>query len=118
MQLLTRTRRRPYVLGVAGGARSALWERFFPAGTAGGSFSEWRIAGGAAAGAFLAAVLLFALLGRRLAGLDLERTRGQLDRIVAGRGDDRLGLLGDRLPILSPGRPGPVARHGVLLLAT
>src|SRR6478735_8341659 len=69
MQLLTRNALAdPYVLGVAGGASVGALGTLLLAGSAGGSLSEWRIAGGAAAGAFLAAVLLFALLGRRLAG--------------------------------------------------
>jgi iron complex transport system permease protein len=69
MQLLTRNALAdPYVLGVAGGASVGALGTLLLAGSVGGSFSEWRIAGGAAAGAFLAAFLLFALLGRRLAG--------------------------------------------------
>src|SRR6187431_1557625 len=69
MQLLTRNALAdPYVLGVAGGASVGALGTLLVAGSAGGSLSEWRIAGGAAAGAFLAAVLLFVLLGRRLAG--------------------------------------------------
>ena len=69
MQLLTRNALAdPYVLGVAGGASVGALGTLLLAGSAGGSLSEWRIAGGAAAGAFLAAILLFALLGRRLAG--------------------------------------------------
>ena len=69
MQLLTRNALAdPYVLGVAGGASVGALGTLLLAGSAGGSFSEWRIAGGAAAGAFLAAIVLFALLGRRLAG--------------------------------------------------
>src|SRR6476659_4970291 len=69
MQLLTRNALAdPYVLGVAGGASVGALGTLLLAGSGGGSLSEWRIAGGAAAGAFLAAVLLFALLGRRLAG--------------------------------------------------
>lgn len=68
MQLLTRNALAdPYVLGVAGGASVGALGVLFLAGGA-GALSEWGIAGGAAAGAFLAAVLLFALLGRRLAG--------------------------------------------------
>ena len=69
MQLLTRNALAdPYVLGVAGGASVGALGTLLIAGSVGGSLSEWRIAGGAAAGAFLAAVLLFVLLGRRLAG--------------------------------------------------
>jgi len=69
MQLLTRNALAdPYVLGVAGGASVGALGTLLLAGSGGGSLSEWRIAGGAAAGAFLSAVLLFALLGRRLAG--------------------------------------------------
>ena len=69
MQLLTRNALAdPYVLGVAGGASVGALGTLLLVGSAGGSFSEWRIAGGAAAGAFLAAIVLFALLGRRLAG--------------------------------------------------
>ena len=69
MQLLTRNALAdPYVLGVAGGASVGALGTLLLAGSGGGSFYEWRIAGGAAAGAFLSAVLLFALLGRRLAG--------------------------------------------------
>ena len=69
MQLLTRNALAdPYVLGVAGGASVGALGTLLLAGGAGGTLSEWRIAGGAATGAFLAAVLLFALLGRRLAG--------------------------------------------------
>jgi len=69
MQLLTRNALAdPYVLGVAGGASVGALGTLLVAGSAGGSLSEWRIAGGAAAGAFIAAVLLFVLLGRRLAG--------------------------------------------------
>ncbi|MEO5881218.1 MAG: iron ABC transporter permease [Caldimonas sp.] len=69
MQLLTRNALAdPYVLGVAGGASVGALGVLLLAGSTGGPLSEWGIAGGAAAGAFLAAVLLFALLGRRLAG--------------------------------------------------
>jgi len=69
MQLLTRNALAdPYVLGVAGGASVGALGTLLLAGSAGSSLSEWRIAGGAAAGAFLAAIVLFALLGRRLAG--------------------------------------------------
>jgi iron complex transport system permease protein len=69
MQLLTRNALAdPYVLGVAGGASVGALGTILLAGSAGAALSEWRIAGGAAAGAFLAASLLFALMGRRLAG--------------------------------------------------
>ncbi len=69
MQLLTRNALAdPYVLGVAGGASVGALGTILLAGSAGAALSEWRIAGGAAAGAFLAATLLFGLMGRRLAG--------------------------------------------------
>ena len=69
MQLLTRNALAdPYVLGVAGGASVGALGTILLAGSAGATLSEWRIAGGAAAGAFLAATLLFGLMGRRLAG--------------------------------------------------
>jgi iron complex transport system permease protein len=69
MQSLTRNALAdPYVLGVAGGASvGALGTILLTAG-GGVALSEWNIAGGAAAGAFLAAALLFALMGRRLVG--------------------------------------------------
>ena len=69
MQLLTRNALAdPYVLGVAGGASVGALGTILLAGTSGALLSEWGIAFGAAAGAFLAAVLLFGLMGRRLAG--------------------------------------------------
>jgi iron complex transport system permease protein len=69
MQLLTRNALAdPYVLGVAGGASVGALGTILLAGASGGVLSEWGVALGAAAGAFLAAALLFALMGRRLAG--------------------------------------------------
>src|SRR5664279_1461597 len=69
MQLLTRNALAdPYVLGVAGGASVGALGTILLAGMSGAPLSEWSIALGAAAGAFLAAVLLFGLMGRRLAG--------------------------------------------------
>ena len=69
MQLLTRNALAdPYVLGVAGGASVGALATILLAGTGAAPLSEWNIALGAAAGAFLAAVLLFGLMGRRLAG--------------------------------------------------
>jgi len=83
MQLLTRNALAdPYVLGVAGGASVGALGTILLAGNAGRSLSEWSIAGGAAAGAFLAAVLLFGLMGRRLAG-----------PASAARGDSSTSLL-------------------------
>ena len=62
MQLLTRNALAdPYVLGVAGGASVGALGTMLVAGSAGGSLSEWGVAGGAAIGASLAASsLLFA----------------------------------------------------------
>ena len=69
MQLLTRNALAdPYVLGVAGGASVGALATILLAGTGAAPLSEWSIALGAAAGAFLAAMLLFGLMGRRLAG--------------------------------------------------
>src|SRR5665213_1771441 len=69
MQLLTRNALAdPYVLGVAGGASVGALGTMLLAGAGGAALSEWSVAFGAAAGAFLAATLLFALMGRRLAG--------------------------------------------------
>ncbi|MEP7300083.1 MAG: iron ABC transporter permease [Caldimonas sp.] len=69
MQLLTRNALAdPYVLGVAGGASVGALGTLLVAGSGGAVLSEWSIALGAAAGACLAAGLLFALMGRRLAG--------------------------------------------------
>ncbi len=83
MQLLTRNALAdPYVLGVAGGASVGALGTLLLAGRGGGSLSEWSIAAGAAAGAFLAAILLFGLMGRRLAG-----------PASAGRGESSTSLL-------------------------
>ena len=69
MQLLTRNALAdPYVLGVAGGAAVGALGTILVAGGSVGALSEWSIAAGAATGAFLAAMLLFGLMGRRLAG--------------------------------------------------
>jgi iron complex transport system permease protein len=69
MQLLTRNALAdPYVLGVAGGASVGALGTMLLAGAGGAALSEWGVALGAAGGAFLAATLLFALMGRRLAG--------------------------------------------------
>ena len=69
MQLLTRNALAdPYVLGVAGGASVGALGTMLLAGAGSVAMSEWGVAFGAAAGAFLAATLLFALMGRRLAG--------------------------------------------------
>jgi iron complex transport system permease protein len=69
MQLLTRNALAdPYVLGVAGGASVGALAVLLLAGTGGAALGEWGIALGAAAGAGLAALLLFGLVGRRLAG--------------------------------------------------
>ena len=59
-------------------------------------------------------VLLFAPARAAPRRPGLDRARGQLDGAAAGRRDDRLGLLGDRLAHPEPRRPGPAARHGVL----
>jgi iron complex transport system permease protein len=68
MQLLTRNALAdPYVLGVAGGASVGALGTMLVAAATGTPLSEWGIALGAAAGAFVAATLLFALMGRRLA---------------------------------------------------
>lgn len=69
MQLLTRNALAdPYVLGVAGGASVGALGTILVTSAGGAALSEWGIAIGAAGGAFLAAGLLFALVGRRLAG--------------------------------------------------
>ncbi|MDQ2927120.1 MAG: iron ABC transporter permease, partial [Pseudomonadota bacterium] len=69
MQLLTRNALAdPYVLGVAGGASVGALGTMLLTSASGAALSEWGVALGAAAGAFLAATLLFALMGRRLAG--------------------------------------------------
>jgi iron complex transport system permease protein len=69
MQLLTRNALAdPYVLGVAGGASVGALGTILLTASSGAALSEWSIALGAAAGAFCAAMLLFALMGRRLAG--------------------------------------------------
>lgn len=66
MQSLTRNALAdPYVLGVAGGASVGALLVLIGSGAA---LSAWAVAGGAAAGALAAALLLFGLLGRRLAG--------------------------------------------------
>jgi len=83
MQLLTRNALAdPYVLGVAGGASVGALGTILLTGNAGRSLSEWSIAAGAAAGAFLAALLLFGLMGRRLAG-----------PVSAARGESSTSLL-------------------------
>lgn len=64
MQALTRNALAdPYVLGVAGGASVGALLALLVGGAAIGA---WALAGAAAAGAFAATALLFALLGRRL----------------------------------------------------
>ena len=60
-------------------------ERFFSPAAPAASLSEWRIAGGAAAGAFLAAIPAVRPARTAPRRPDLERARGQLDRTAAGR---------------------------------
>jgi|SRR5450755_1266526 iron complex transport system permease protein len=69
MQLLTRNALAdPYVLGVAGGASVGALAAIVLASSGGVLLGDWGIALGSAAGAFAAALLLFGLMARRLAG--------------------------------------------------
>ncbi len=69
MQLLSRNALAdPYVLGVAGGASVGALGTMLLFGAGSAMLAEWGVAIGAAIGAMLAATLLFALMGRRLAG--------------------------------------------------
>jgi iron complex transport system permease protein len=86
MQLLTRNPLAdPYVLGVAGGAAVGALGTMLLAGVGVAAVSEWSIALGAAVGAALAALLLFGLLGRRLAGpVSAVRADGSTTLLLVG----------------------------------
>ena len=86
MQLLTRNALAdPYVLGVAGGASVGALGTLLLAGSRVATLSEWSIASGAAAGAFLSAMLLFGLMGRRLAGrASVAQAEGSTSLLLVG----------------------------------